>query len=396
MTIIHQNLLLIGGLLNVCPSQLPNPQYPALKVHRRKTIYKSVFIGLLFQILFIHATMAQRDPLKWPFSEKSIWNMPIGLGAVYVHAHIEKAMQAGMTIDEDYIVMSPDAPLMEIKENFAGWDRNKSRCKPEGKVLFSAPIPQSYIVSPETWDGVTPNAGLAVLMPDGRTIKQTQPFAHCSEGQPGTSQYGFSDEDIYSDGMYGAHGGSGLSAIGGTLRIGELTPTSGPIRHVLKINIFGKKNIYYDAENKGYRWPAKRADGYASGNYYKDRKSVIVKECRMGALLALPVKMNLDSMGFETKPARILAEAFQNYGAYLVDDTAWNVYAIMTEWSPEGRFDQLFKKNWGFSMKESNKNTPWARDMDRIFLNLHVVDNNSPSTIGGGGQPRMPLAPGFD
>lgn len=321
--------------------------------------------------------------------------MPIGLGAVYVHAHIEKAMQAGMTIDEDYIVMSPDAPLMEIKENFAGWDRNKSRCKPEGKVLFSAPIPQSYIVSPETWDGVTPNAGLAVLMPDGRTIKQTQPFAHCSEGQPGTSQYGFSDEDIYSDGMYGAHGGSGLSAIGGTLRIGELTPTSGPIRHVLKINIFGKKNIYYDAENKGYRWPAKRADGYASGNYYKDRKSVIVKECRMGALLALPVKMNLDSLGFETKPARILAEAFQNYGAYLVDDTAWDVYAILTEWSPEGRFNDIFKKNWGFSMKESNKNTPWARDMDRIFLNLHVVDNNSPTNIGGGGKLLQPMAPAF-
>ena len=195
--------------------------------------------------------------------------------------------------------------------------------------------------------------------------------------------------------MYGAHGGSGLSAIGGCLRLGELTPTSGLIRHALKVNIFARKNICYDDETKGYRWPAKQSDGYAANNYYKDRKSVIVKACRMGALLALPAKMNLDSLGFETKPARILAEAFQNYGAYLVDDTAWDVYAILTEWSPDGRFNDLFKKNWGFSLKESNKDTPWARDMDRIFLNLHVVDNNSSSNIGGGGKPRMPLAPAF-
>ncbi|NEW81153.1 MAG: hypothetical protein GZ094_02150 [Mariniphaga sp.] len=337
-----------------------------------------------------------RYPLKWPFSPTSIWNMPIGTEAKYVHAHIEKAMAAGMTIDEDYIVMSPDVPLMDIAENFAGWDRTKSRCGVEGKVLFPAPVPQSWIVGPETWDGATPNAGLAVLMPDRRTIKQTQPFAHCTKGQPATSQYLFPDVDIYGDGMYGAHGATGLSAIGGTLRLRELSPTSGPVRHALKVNIYAKKNVYYDAETKGFRWPGKSADGYAAGNYYKDRHSEIVKECRMGALLALPVKMNLDSIGFETKPARILAEAFQNYGAYLVDDTAWDVYAIMTEWSPEGRFDDDFRKNWGFSMKAKDKTSAWARDMDRIFLNLHVVDNNTATSVGGGGKPRMPLAPEFE
>jgi len=116
----------------------------------------------------------------------------------------------------------------------------------------------------------------------------------------------------------------------------------------------------------------------------------------MGALLALPAKMNLDSLAFETRPARILAEAFQNYGAYIVDDTGWDVYAIITEWGPDGRFQDEFKKNWGFSMAPNSKNTPWSRDMDRIFLNLHVVNNNNASNIGGGGTPRMPLAPVFE
>jgi hypothetical protein len=338
-----------------------------------------------------------RNPFKWPFSQTSIWNMPIGSDAVYVHARIEKAVKAGygMTIDEDYIVMSPDAPLMEIYENNSGWSRTKSRCTIDGKLIYAAPIPQKYIVSPETWVGDVPNSCLAVLMPDKRTIKQNQPFAHCSEGQPATSKYLFKDQDIYGDGIYGAHGGSGLSAIGGTLRIGELTPNSGPIRHVLKVNIFGRKNIFYDSETKGFRWPALRADGYAANQYYKDRTDPVVKACRMGALLALPAWMNLDSLNFETKPGRILAEAFKNYGAYLVDDTAWDVYAIETEWSPDGRVKDEFLKNWGFPIT-AKKDTPWGRDMDRIFLNLHVVDNNSPQTIGGGGKPRAPLAPPFD
>lgn len=337
-----------------------------------------------------------RDPLKWPFSQYSIWNMPIGSKAVYVHAKIEKATQSGMTIDEDYIVMSPDAPLVDIYENFAGWDKSKSRCQIQGKLLFSAPIPKSFVVSPTTWDGTTPNAGLAVLMPDRRTIRQTQPFAFCDPSKGATSQYVFDQQDIYGPGMYGAHGGSGLSALGGAIRIGELTPTSGAIRHALKVNLYGRKNIYYDSKTQGFRWPALRADGYASENYSKDRTLEPVKACRMGALLALPSRMNLDSLAFETQPARILAEAFQNYGAYLVDDTGWDVYAIITEWSPNGRFSEEFKKNWGFSFAQSSKNTPWSRDMDRIFLNLHVVDNNNSSSIGGGGIPCLPLAPVFE
>jgi hypothetical protein len=337
-----------------------------------------------------------RNPLIWPFAQNSIWNMPIGSKAVYVHARLEKATQAGMTIDEDYIVMQPDAQLVNIYENYAGWDKTKNRCEIQGTLLFSAPIPKTFLVDPATWDGLTPNAGLAVLMPDKRTIRQTQPFAFCDPLKGATSQYVFENQDIYGPGMYGAHGASGLSAIGGALRVGELTPTSGPIRHALKVNLYGRKNIYYDSKTKGYRWPAVKADGYAADNYGKERVLPLVSACRMGALLALPAKMNLDSLAFETQPARILAEAFQNYGAYLVDDTAWDVYAIVTEWGPNGRFTDEFKKNWGFSMAQSNKNSPWSRDMDKIFLNLYVIDNNSSSSIGGGGIPRLPLAPVFE
>lgn len=65
----------------------------------------------------------------------------------------------------------------------------------------------------------------------------------------------------------------------------------------------------------------------------------------------------------------------------------------MTEWGPAGRFTDDFEKNWGFPIAQSSKDTPWSRDMDRIFLNLHVVENNSAQTIGGGGKPVALPAP---
>ena len=333
-----------------------------------------------------------RDPLKQPFSSNSIWNMPIGSDAKFVPAELEIAKAAGMTIDEDIIVLKPNAPLTEIYTNYAGWNREKDRCPNEGPLLFSAPIPDDYIVNKTNWDGTTPNSGLAILMPDGRTIKQTQPFSRCIAGENGTSQYMFENMDIYGEGYYGAHGGSGLSAIGGALRVGELISEDQPIKHVLKINVFGKKNLYYDETTKGFRWPAKRADGYASKNYGTTRTKPVNKECRMGALLALPPSIDLKKLNFETIPGRILAQAFQDYGAYIVDDTAWDVYAIVTEWGPDGRVTDEFEKKWGFSMKQSSQETPWSRDIDKIFMNLHIVMNNSSLSIGGGGKPGVPLA----
>jgi hypothetical protein len=336
-----------------------------------------------------------RDPLKWPFKSTSIWNMPIGSKARYIQAGIESAMQMGMTVDEDIIILCPNESSTIIYTNFADWDGSKDRCSKDGPFLFSGPIPDTFIVNKTNWDGNTPNSSAAILMSDGITIKQTQPFSRCTEKGDATSHYIFSDQNIYGDGYYGAHGGSGLSAIGGTLRLGELMPNSGPLRHALKVNLFGARNYYFDNITKGFRWPAKIADGNASTNYGTARSKPIVKECRMGALLALPAWIKIDSLNFETIPAKMLAEAFQNYGAYIVDDAGWDVYAIETEWSPDGRYITDFEKYWSFSFISSNKNNPWARDMDKIFLNLNVVDNNNLDSLGGGGVPRMPFAPDF-
>ena len=107
------------------------------------------------------------------------------------------------------------------------------------------------------------NNAMGILMPDNRTLVQTQPAYRCTPGGPLLSMYhrgravchwpgefaiprgsGWHaggpeffpwEIDILGDGALGAHGGSGLSAVGGTIRSGELAPGAGPIRHALKV-----------------------------------------------------------------------------------------------------------------------------------------------------------------
>ena len=341
-----------------------------------------------------------RDPYLWPFAVSSIWNMPIGSNANYVPALLEMPTAKMLTLDEDLIVLTPDVSNMNINWCSVRWGTG-DRCTPDQplKLQGSVPIPQSFVVSPTTWDGTTPNAGIAVLLNDRHTIWQSQPFAHCSNGSDATTGYVYTDnQDLYGDGYYGSHGGSRLSVLGGSIRVNELTPTSGPIRHAIKMNLCGSKNFYYDAINKGFRWPALAADAAAPTNYGSLRTSTPQPECRMGALMAIPATVSIASMGLESDPGKILAQVLQDYGGYVVDGTGWDVFAIETEWGPNGRFRDIFKQNWGYdfvlSMSQSTS-TIWGRDIVKIYKALNIVTNNTSSTIGGGGSPRQALAPAF-
>src|SRR6058998_1220809 len=342
-----------------------------------------------------------RDPLLWPFSRDSIWNLPIGASAVYVPASIQQPTQRGMTTDPDVIILNPNDTMTAVYYNSDGWSGG-SRCSPQGNVLFNAPIPDSFVVpgaGSTNPDGTTPNYATAILMPDGHTLTQGQPFARCTAGGPATMWWSLSN-DLYGTGVDGGHGGSRLSSLGGTIRLGELVP-GGVIRHVMKVNLFGLNNYYYDTTSHGYRWPASQADSCASTCYGGATSAL-----RMGSLLAIPASVNLDSLGLETEPAKILARAFQDYGAYAVDDTAWSVDAIETEFSPQGRVEDEFSAAWGFQINAATKGVPWARDMDRLFGALNVVDNwdesqwmsvsasNGAQGVGGG-TPRVGWAPEF-
>ena len=114
----------------------------------------------------------------------------------------------------------------------------------------------------------------------------------------------------------------------------------------------------------------------------------------LGALLAIPAAVDIGAMGLETEPARKLAWTLQNYGAYIVDDTYGEGFALAAEDGPDGSFRAQFKADWGFDIAVlARDDTPWRRDIRRLQSALYVVDNNAANSIGGGGTPRQPLAP---
>jgi hypothetical protein len=319
-----------------------------------------------------------RDKRYWPFSSYSIWNMPLGSDAVYVPAGIGEA--GSFNVDEEYLVFpDPTDPVVPVFTNGA-W--GEGRCA-QDNYEYSIHLPPDFIVD-DARPGYTPNAPGAVLDADGRTIRQMQPISRCEDGGPLTAGWLAEDEDIYGDGILGAHGGSGLSSIGGSIREGELTGPD-PIRHALKVNLWGER--WLSADDDGHRWPAVHADaGYddpESGNVYGGEVSAL----RMGALLAIAPDVHLSSLGLRTAAARKIAWTLQNYGAYVVDNTTQDTHAIAVEAGAVGEFEATF----GYDMDSGEG--PWYDDMMRIFEALSVVDNNGRSSIGGGGTPWQPLAP---
>jgi hypothetical protein len=250
-------------------------------------------------------------------------------------------------------------------------------------------VPRDYVVP----HGNGNNAA-AILGRDGRTIIQTQPFTRCTAGGYATSLIKFEEVDLYGDGIAGSHGGSGLSAIGGSIRIGELRPGQQGPRHALKVAVDSREVLFpCKVKSDCFRWPAGGADSNAIG-YYGSRSGKPNPAMKMGALLAIPASVDLRTLRLETEPGRQLAWTLQNYGAYIVDSSGGPAFYFAAEVGTDGSMHEQFARDWGYPLRQRVRdNTPWVRDVQRLVTALHVVDNNAPSSIGGGGVPRQPLAP---
>lgn len=333
-------------------------------------------------------TGATRDVTQRPFAADSIWNTPIGSEAEYVDAKIGRAKNATVDVDHFY-QLSGDDPLQPLYDNGTWGPGRTTGSTYQG---ISLPLPEDFWVA-DAKESSTPNNSAAFLMPDGRTLVQVNALTRDRHndfvyGQrlPYTTDVA-RYEDIYGSGIQGAHAGSGLSSIGGTIRLGELTGDA-PIRHALKVNLWSQKYFSYaqGAEGGlGYRWPAVKADSHASPGTYAGPTPELLN----GSLLAIPPEMTPESLGIQTEAGRKLFHAFQDYGAYLADDTGWDAHAIAVE---KGVTTE-FKDQYGFSF--NSKDSAFFEDYMQLFSTLHVVNNNALDNIGGGGTPRAPLAPEF-
>ncbi|GAA4797088.1 hypothetical protein GCM10023200_36550 [Actinomycetospora chlora] len=318
--------------------------------------------------------------------------MPLGSGAQFVPANLPAIPGNDTTsrvpqIDDEPIVLTPTAPLTQVLASSGGWGGD--RCKTQRTVLATVPIPSGYVLPSNN-----KNESASFLSADGRTIVSTQPLARCAAGGPATSYVRYPDQDIYGAGIQGAHGGSGMSGLGGSIRIGELRPGQTGPRHSLKINLYARAELATCAtQSQCFRWPAVKADGYAVG-WYGSVGNNTNAAMRMGALLAIPPSVDITTLGLTTEPGRQIAWTLQNYGAYVVDDTYGPSFAFNAENGPAGNVRTQFRADYGqdFEVYANNTNA-WGRDVQRLRQALQVVDNNGPSSIGGGGTPRQPLLP---
>lgn len=325
-----------------------------------------------------------RNKHQQPFSCDSIWNMPIGAKAKYIPADIKPAKYISGDVDY-YIVTAHSDPIVPWY-NPDSW--LKGRCSNIGKGRNDyLHVPQKLIV-PDATESETPNNSAAFLQPDGKTLIQMSPLARCETG--GTvfgyvaPSYPHYHENIYGPGITGGHAGSGLSSIGGTIRLGELLPDTKPMRHALKLELYAHQYLYH--QPPGYRWPAVKADVYAYNNYYDQMQyggsnPALV----MGSLLAIPPQVSPKSLNLETIPGRKLFFTLQNYGGYIVDDTLWDNHAIAIE---NGAMAE-FESQYGYSFNTDSG--AFYNDVNQLFQVLQIVDNNRPENIGGGGKPRQPL-----
>eukprot|EP00041_Stephanoeca_diplocostata_P014879 m.281502 g.281502 ORF g.281502 m.281502 type:complete len:423 (+) comp19839_c0_seq14:29-1297(+) len=370
-----------------------------------------------------------RDRFLEPFSSDSIWNTAIGSSAKFSAANLFVPMLREPTQfhnDQDFFLkVTTNDPLVDwVNQGDWGGD---DHCTITGNVVTQIRLPKNWTSASDCIPGDNNpnncrskpnqpnNNAMGVLLEDNETIVQMQPAYRCSYGGPLLARFGNTTDgcpqqfpnvtSVFGDGSLGSHGGSGLSGVGGTIRMGELLPTSGPIRHAIKLELqhqwyFGGHPLQpassYNGGRRQYVWPATGSDSgteKAPGGLYGGTDPNVVP----GTLLALPTAV-AKSINTTTTIGAKLKQVLTDYGGYIVDDTgAGNSVAICME----SGVNAEMRAHYGYAMTYPHGVSAALTDPGRalyhdllsLFQGLHAVVNNGPSAVGGGGTPRVAPKP---
>ncbi|MEJ2888096.1 hypothetical protein [Actinomycetospora aeridis] len=285
--------------------------------------------------------LTARDLMARPFAWDSPWNLPLSAAARY-QPFDTRARKTYLDIED--ISVDPEFPVRTLDAN--------------GEDL------QVHVDPDLTADGSFNHCATFLLdSPDRATIVQGQPLRLDRGGDP-SYEFTWDPLSLRGPGIDGCHGGSSLSGIGGTVRVGEMR-SSEPLRHALKISL--NCGLSCSTEGGGFRWPATKADSGFEENYRGDDPEV-----KMGSLMALPPDVDLER--FPSPDVRKLATALRDYGAYVVDSTggpSTNSLSVQAGAEPEVP-------------------SIGSDEMLRMFRSLNVVTNSAQATPGGGplGSPR--------
>jgi hypothetical protein len=293
------------------------------------------------------------DPLVWPFAVDSPWNTPLGEGARW----------SGRDDATTRNILDPAHTTWINAEKYSHpVFRSTTR---DAEVEFYRPDGRQSPVRVRVPANARPAEGndahLHIQQPDGRLFESWATFRDGARYSSGHYQFtdlrgsGFCPRDGHSIGVR-AYGGS---ALGGLIRHWELV--TGSIRHVLALAATPGQL------RKGWIWPATIEDGGGNNRYHGQNP--------MGTLLGIPPNVDLKTLGLSTG-GLLLATTFQDYGGYLTDQAGAFCIAYV---EPAAAGHPLVAQ--------------MRNDMNKIRPYLRIVTNNTPSSVGGGGKRRRPLAP---
>jgi len=239
-----------------------------------------------------------RDHLLQPYSNSSLWNTPLGDAASETDAGLADALynsEDRVTVDPVHLSFDIAAPIKTITSGVYVNGSDTGLPPVDNRIPDGSNCRISdSLVHDSTWNGIvgvlhdTDNtlawSGQPVYRPDSSTDPTIKYTPEMGLGVRGL-------DNLYGDGRKGAHGGSALGGIGGTIRAWEWLGTD-PIMHRLAMNLYGRRFLCRD--DGGYIWPAYKADtGYSdmtsnTGNNYYGVTAVRV---------ATTANVNLDSGG---------------------------------------------------------------------------------------------------
>ena len=337
-----------------------------------------------------------RDPALWPFDSRSLWNQPIGSNAEYVPIKCGlgnavpgcEGNRPNINTDTYSINLyfaRPGDPVT-LMQNWYG--NIGGQCA--GQAI---PIPAEAEPSKGS------DAHIAFFVPErtfvyetGAVYKPREPGLLGYEGGVINGWLWFQNDTrgmgMGKDGA--AHGtrASGFPSIAGLIRKGELR---NGIPHVLAMATSRANLNPNGPDGRTWVWPALSSD-YIFPNQYFPKSVPLPEELAkegwykrhdgnlfIGSLVAIPANVDLDSLEFKTVEGRKVAEALQNYGAYIAD-MGDAPFVLFAEPGVSGECDM----------------PAVIQDIQKLEGLLQIVANNTPETPGGGGTPRAPLAPPID
>lgn len=303
--------------------------------------------------------LGSRDPTVQPFRSYSVWNTAIG-----------SAAQWSNPTDPDTVTIRSGTPTI----NSSQWSIPVYVASPTDPVTtFTMPPNASYpfpTVSLPAPAGITPAPPLSggdhhVALFDS-THRWLHNFYGCMSGTGGFSCGSKEIVDVCSAGD--ATGGWSI----GLIRTSEIQ--AGVIPHVLRYSIAKSQTSGGPTPVNGNAWPAVAAPDGCSPSCYTGN-------VQAGSTIGIPASVNLSALGLSA-PGLVLATALQNYGA-MQRDTGGNGGVI------------FYAEQGAATVVPTQLNAMYT-DLAKIVPLLAIMRNQGPTSINGGGVPRMPAAPRID